>query len=81
MTMGPEGFVAYEYVGDGAFAEPWLDVRPWTAVKIWEQGLQTCLAKKALHADKRRVEGDCSTNMILRGTTRVYQIRDYIPSP
>ena len=39
--MVPEGFRAYEYVDDGAFAEPWLDVRPWASVRIWEMGLQT----------------------------------------
>ena len=38
--MGPEGFVAYEYVDDGPFADPWLDVRPWTLVEIWGRGLQ-----------------------------------------
>ena len=65
--MGPEGFVAYEHVDDGAFAEPWLALRPWASVKLWEYGLQTCLGSKALHTEKKKVGGECSTAMILRG--------------
>ena len=65
--MGPEGFVAYEYVGDGAFAEPWLDVRPWTSARIWEYRSQSCLGTRALHDKKRRVEGDCPTCIALWG--------------
>ena len=67
MDMGTEGFSAYEYVGDGAFAEHWLDIRPWTSVRIWEHGLQSCLGEKSIHSEKRRVEGDCSTSMVLWG--------------
>lgn len=65
--MGPEGFVAYEYVDDGAFAEPWLAVRPWASSRIWGFGLQSCLGYKALRAKKRMAEGDCSTSMLLWG--------------
>ena len=65
--MGPEGFRAYEYVDDGAFAEPWLDTRPWTSVRIWELGLQTCLGAKALHEEKKTVEGTCATRVNLWG--------------
>ena len=36
--MWPDCFSEYEYVDGGAFAEPWLDVLPWTSVKIWEWG-------------------------------------------
>ena len=66
-AMGPEGFRAYEYVDDGAFAEPWLDTRPWTSVRIWEAGLQSCLGAKALHEDKKKAEGTCATRLTLWG--------------
>ena len=63
--MGPEVSAAYEYVGDGALAEPWLDIRPWTSAKIWEYGVQSCLSIKALRSKKRQVEGDCATSLVL----------------
>ena len=65
--MGPEEFVAYEYVGDGAFAEPWRDIRPWTPVGIWAYGLQSCLGYKSLRDARRKVEGGCSTAIVLWG--------------
>ena len=68
-VMGPEGFRAYEYVEDGAFAEPWLDVRPWTSVRIWEVGLETCLWTIALRAEKKEAEGSLATRSVLWGLT------------
>ena len=65
--MGAVGFRAYEYVGDGACAEQLRDTRPWTSIRMWELGVQTCLGKKALHADKKRVEGSCATRIVLWG--------------
>ena len=66
-SMGPEGFRAYEYLYDGAFAEPWLDARPWTSACIRELGLQTCLGKKALREKKKAAEGTCAARINLRG--------------
>ena len=65
--MGPEGFVDYEYVDDGAFAEPWRDIRPRTSAAIRDFGLKSCLGATALHWKKRQVEGDCSTSMVIWG--------------
>ena len=63
--LGHEGFVVYEYVGDGAFAESWIDTHPWTSVKIRGRGLQSRLCTKAMRVKKRQVEGDFATSIIL----------------
>ena len=33
-AMVPGGFLAYEYVDDGAFAAPWIDTRPCASSEI-----------------------------------------------
>ena len=65
--MGPEGFVAYEYLDDAEFAEPWVDIRPRKSARIWEYASQSCLGAKALHWKKRQEEVDCATSMVLWG--------------
>ena len=57
--------MVYEYVGDGAFAESWIDTHPWTSVKIRGRGLQSRLCTKAMRVKKRQVEGDFATSIIL----------------
>ena len=64
---GPDGFVAYENVDDGAFGEPRRGVRPRACVKIWEYGQQCCLGAKLIHGEKKRAAGVCDTQKILRG--------------
>ena len=36
---GPEWLVAFQYVGDGAFIEPRVGIRPWLAPTLWETAL------------------------------------------
>ena len=49
--------MAYEYVDDGAFAEPWLDTRLWTSAEIWGSDIQSRLGAKSLHAKKSTDRG------------------------
>ena len=51
---GPESFIAFQYVDDGAFVEPLVGIRPWQSVTLWEHALTTCLGDKALHRKKTR---------------------------
>ena len=64
---GPESFIAFQYVDDGAFVEPWAGLRPWQSVSLWENALITCLRYKALHRKKRDAEGNSSTTLPLWG--------------
>ena len=66
-TMGPEGLVAYEYVDDGAFAEPWLGLRPWLSVSLWEYGLMKRLCQKSLRLGKKAVDGSFAAKIALWG--------------
>ena len=34
VVEGPESFIAFQYVDDGAFAEPWVGLRPWQSVSL-----------------------------------------------
>ena len=36
---GPEGFISSQYVGDGAFIEPRVGIRPWLASTLWETAM------------------------------------------
>ena len=64
---GPESFVAFRYVDDGAFIEPWVGVRPWQSVALWGDALATSLGRKAMHLKKREVGGNSDTVLPLRG--------------
>lgn len=63
--MAPDGFTPYEYVEDGACAEPWLDTRPWTSVRFGELGLHSFLFLKSTHKDPMQVAGACATRIAL----------------
>ena len=58
---GPESFISYQYVDDGAFVEPGVGLRPWLSVSLWEMALIACLGFKSLHRVKREVEGRAAT--------------------
>ena len=60
-TEGPESYVAYQYVDDGAFAEPWIGMRPWQAVSLWQYGLARCLGPPVAHLKKKQLEGNAET--------------------
>lgn len=64
---GPETFVAFHYVDDGACVEPWAGMRHWQAVALWEHALTTCLGHKSMHRKKREVEGNSDTTIPLWG--------------
>ena len=64
---GPESFAPYHYVGDGDFLEPWLALRPWASVMVWELALTGFSGLPAVYSKKNLVEGACSTKMTLRG--------------
>ena len=64
---GPESSLSYQYVGDVAFIEPWLGVRPWQAISLWGDSLTRCLGPDAVHLHKRRVEGNAETTIALWG--------------
>ena len=64
---GPESYLPHQYVDDGAFAEPWMGIRPWQALPLWEDALTRCLGPAAAHLEKRRIEGNSDTNLILWG--------------
>lgn len=66
-TMAPERLTAYDYVDDGAFAEPWLGIMPWLTVSVWKYGLQQCLGGMSLRTRKKEAEGDCATKIALLG--------------
>ena len=66
---GAESFIAYQYVGDVAFIEPWIGLLPWLDVSLWERALTSCLDAKALRREKRDVEGNASTRLALWGVT------------
>ena len=66
-SEGPEAYVAYQYVDDGAFIEPWLGLRPWQVISLWEFGLIRCLGPGALNTTKRDVEGRAETRNSLWG--------------
>ena len=65
--MGPEGLVAYEYVGDGYFSEPCMGLRPWLSVSVWEYGLMQRLGPKSLRQYKNAADCACSTKIALWG--------------
>ena len=64
---GPEGFVAFQYVDDGAFVDPWVGLRPWLASSLWEGVLRHGLGVKAANTKKRDVEGCSDTRVLLWG--------------
>ena len=64
---GPEGFVAYQYVDDGAFIEPWVGLRPWISSTLWETAMSEGIGLGAFHARKREVEGCAVAKSVLRG--------------
>ena len=64
---GPESLVAYQYADDGAFAEPWLGLRPWIASSLWGRALYFCLGHNAVNIPKKLAEGACETRINLRG--------------
>ena len=66
-TDGPEPFIDYQYVDDGAFVEPWIGLRPWPAVSLWERALLECLGTNSAHQKKREIEGDAATKLPLWG--------------
>ena len=66
-SEGHEAYLAYQYVDDGAFVEPWLGLRPWQALSLWEDALNRCLVPTAVHLEKRRIEGNAETKIILWG--------------
>ena len=66
-TMGPEGLAAYEYVDDGAFAEPCSGLSPWLALSVWEFGIAQCLGATASHLGKKSAEGAFATKIALWG--------------
>ena len=64
---GPEAFAPSQYVGDGAFVEPWLATRPWLAVTVWGQGPTSFFGLQALRHREKSAEGECSTRIVLWG--------------
>ena len=62
---GPEGFIAYQYVDDGAFVEPWVGLRPWLSPSLWERAMSEGIGLGAVHAVKRAVDGCAATRSIL----------------
>ena len=58
---------AYEYVEDGAIADPWRSTRPWASVSIREGGLQTCLGDRSMRECKNAIEGMCADGLGFRG--------------
>ena len=77
---GPEGFVALQYVDDGAFAEPWVGLRHWLASSLWEGVLEHGLGRKAVKLRKRGVEGGAETRVLLRGID-VRTVRETLTLP
>ena len=78
---GPDSFIAYQYVDDGEFIEPWIGLRPWLSVSLWEYALTGCIGFKALHRKKREVEGDTATKLPPLGNYRVYSFRNVSVAP
>ena len=66
-THGPESFEAYQFADDGGFDEPALGLRPWMCVKIWENGKQQSIGAKSPNREKKRVEGQYSTQALMWG--------------
>ena len=48
---GHESYLAYQYVDGGAFAEPWMGLRPWQALSLWGDALTRCLGPAAVHLE------------------------------
>ena len=63
MPEGTEAYIAFQYVADGTFIEPWLGLRPWKSLSLWERGLGKCLCPSVAHKAKRAIEGNSSTNI------------------
>ena len=66
-SEGPESYLDVQYVDDGAFIEPWLGLRPWQVVPLWEYALLRCLGPAALNTAKRDIEGMSDTRLNLWG--------------
>ena len=54
---GPEAYVSFQYVDDGAFIEPLLSLRPWKCISLWGWGIEKCLGPAAVNTIKREIEG------------------------
>ena len=66
-SEGDESYPVYQYVGDGAFVEPWLGLRPWQALSLWEDALTRCLGPTAVHLEKKENWGNAEAEIILWG--------------
>ena len=63
----PESIPPYHYVDDGASVGPWLALRPWASVSLWEGTLVVFFAARAHNVAKRDIEGGCSRLITLWG--------------
>ena len=64
----PEGPIALQYVDDGAFVAPWIGLRPWLDVSLWEVALNKALGLNAVHMAKKEAEGNCATKVAICGS-------------
>ena len=56
-------YIAYRYVGDGAFVDPWLGLRPWKALALCGYAIPLCLGPSAVHIQKKEIEGNDNANI------------------
>lgn len=68
----PGSLLAYQYVDDGAFVDPWLCIRPWQAITLWGHAISRCLAPAAAHLQKRQIEGIDEITIVLCENNRFY---------
>ena len=64
-AKGPESYVAFQYVDDGAFVGPRLGLFPWGPFTLWEYAIAMRLGPAALNIRKREIEGLSDTNIAL----------------
>ena len=65
---GLEGFLAFHYVGDGAFVEPWVGLRTWQTPSMWEWVLSRGLGMEEAIAENRNDERLAETRTVLWGS-------------
>ena len=66
---GPESYIAFRYVEDGTFYEPFLGRLPWKSLFLWGYAISKCLGPVDAHIQKREIEGNSDAEVEILGIT------------